>query len=168
VLPEIDDAGPPIAVLDAGVLDAGVVMSTMDGMFVPPPHPDAGSVGSDAGVGANVPAARSCRAGQQLGGYCWFLSALNQSCSNLCSTHGGYESSLYWIGSHAQGGALARCDALLTLLAGTGMTTAGQRTDGRGLGCHLYGSDRWWLYMPDFDPAAHLRYTRVVCSCFDD
>ena len=157
--PEIDDAGPPIAATDASavvpMLDAGMDSGSS--------LADAGGVTADAGAVA----ARSCSAGAEHAGYCWFLSAVNQSCSDLCAAHGGYESSLEWVGTPSQGGALERCDALLTLLTGAGATTAGRRTDGRGLGCHLFNADRWWLYTPDFDPSARLSRSRVVCSCVD-
>lgn len=167
----VDAGQPPRPALDAGLLtqDAGSSMPAMDaavgGMDA---SVDAGSPALDASLDASVPS-RVCAAGKQYGGYCWFLGPTARSCNTACAAHGGYESSLEWIGTPAQGGSLEHCGALLTLLVGGApeTPTGGYREDGNGLGCHLYDKQRWWLIAPDFDPAAAYLKTRIVCSCFD-
>lgn len=128
-------------------------------------QPDAGGQ-ADAGA-TDAGSQRQCAAGREHGGYCWFLGAAGESCDEACQSHDGYEPSLQWTGSLLQGGSLARCDALLTLLTGPGTTTQGTRYDQLGLGCHLYSGRRWWLYSPRFDPAASTSKASIVCSCFD-
>ena len=164
------DAGQPLPALDAGHVtpDAGSGMPMMDAAVSgTDASVDAGSPAVDAGRDASV-SARVCASGKEHGGYCWFLGGTQQSCNAACAAHGGYESSLEWTGTTAQGGSLERCDALLTLLQGyTAKITAGYRQDGRGLGCHVYQNGRWWLVDPAFSPAASYLKTRIVCSCYD-
>lgn len=171
-------ASPPIPVEDAGEPDAGRSSSSTDaGSSMSQPDAssdaavDAGAVSdasTDAVPDAGTSPERICAAGKQLGGYCWLLGTVSQSCNTLCAAHGGYEPSLSWIGTTAQGGTLARCDALLTLLQGVeANTTAGRRTDGRGVGCHVFEGRRWWLTEPDFSPSASHWKAQIVCSCFD-
>ncbi|HET8936711.1 MAG TPA: hypothetical protein VFN67_24880 [Polyangiales bacterium] len=170
------DAGEPVPRLDAGhPKDADASTSPSDaavggGMDASVDPKDASVPAPDAGLDAGTSVARVCAAGQQLGGYCWFLGPTNRSCNTTCAAHGGYEASLDWIGTPAQGGSRARCDAVLSLLQGVDAdtTTAGTRTDDRGVGCHLFQSTRWWLTAPDFKPAAYYLSTRIACSCFDN
>lgn len=158
---------PPMPI-DAGqVMDAGEMM-----LDAGPPRDagdeplDSGTVVIDAGKDSGV-MTRSCAKGRELGGYCWFLGAKGQSCNMVCAARGGYEPSLDYIGSLMQGGSLERCDAVLTLLTAPGTTTSGFRTDGRGVGCHLYEDVRWWLDRPDFSPTASQIKSRLACSCVD-
>jgi hypothetical protein len=125
----------------------------------------AGGAGGTAGAGGAGP--RSCAHGSELDGYCWFLGADGVSCNDVCQDYGGYEAVLSWIGTPVQGGSLERCDQLLTLLTSPGTTASGMRTDGLGLGCHLFYDERWWLSDPDFDPATKYSAVRLVCSCAD-
>ena len=157
----VDDTGQPIPAVDAGTndddLDAGPV-APRDAGVAPM---DAGSAAVDAGPMS------ACAQGRALGGYCWFLGEVNQSCRTVCAAHGGVVSSLDYIGSYAQGGSLRRCDAVLTLLTAEGDTTAGTRDDGRGVGCHLFDGRRWWLYQPNFSSTAYHSHARLACSCLD-
>jgi hypothetical protein len=158
------DAGPEDVAVDAGMtmtlLDADI--SEMD---AGPISPDAGPVIVDAGVDTGV--AFACLAGRELGGFCWFLGALNQSCEGVCAAHGGFVPSLAYVGSRAQGGSLSRCDAVLTLLTTEGVTQSGYREDGRGVGCHLFDGGRWWLSSPSFSATAYYLSTQQACSCVD-
>jgi hypothetical protein len=173
----VPDAGiiselPPIPV-DAGPeevpLDAGTTMTMLDAdisdMDAGPTSTDAGLVIVDAGVDTGVTV--TCLAGRQLGGFCWFLGAPNQSCERACAAHGGFVPSLAYVGSRAQGGSLIRCDAVLTLLTAEGVTQSGYREDGRGVGCHLFDGSRWWLSSPSFSPTAYYLSTQQACSCVD-
>jgi hypothetical protein len=125
-----------------------------------------GGMGGTGGTAPTIPA-RSCAHGSELGGYCWFLGATGISCNDVCQDYGGYDAALSWVGTTQQGGSAERCDQLLTMLTSPGTTTKGRRSDGRGLGCHLYYDVRWWLNDPDFDPAAKWMNSRIVCSCVD-
>lgn len=149
------DADIPLMMLDAGMvqLDAGVA-PTDAGIAV--------DAGKDTGV---LPA---CIAGRELGGYCWFLGAVNQSCETVCAAHGGFVASLSYIGSRTQGGSLSSCDAVLTLLTGAGTTQAGYREDGRGVGCHIFEGSRWWLARPNFSATAFHPKAQQACSCVDN
>ena len=173
--PTAVDAGEPVPWLDAGhPKDAGSSTPVPDaavsgGMDASIDAGDASVPTPDAGMDAGTSVVRTCAAGQQLGGYCWFLSPVSRSCNTTCAAHGGYEASLDWIGTPTQGGSRERCDAVLTVLQGIDAdTTAGTRSDGRGVGCHLYESTRWWLAAPDFNPAAYYLKTRIACSCYDN
>jgi hypothetical protein len=165
------DAGGPLPLLDAGnvTMDAGSSVPEMDAAASGDTDAavDAGAAAPDAGTDAGVPA-RVCATGKQLGGHCWFFANTNQSCNAFCAAHGGYEPSLEWVGTPAQGGSLAHCDAVLELLrASSTTTTSGYREDGRGLGCHLYQGQSWWLVAPAFSPASSYLNTRIACSCVD-
>ncbi|MCB0376941.1 MAG: hypothetical protein KDD33_00485 [Bdellovibrionales bacterium] len=69
-----------------------------------------------------------------VGGYCWYYGSNNQSCTTVCSTHGGYNSgTLSYAGSD---GLLANCQNVLNALgAGTGSTTG--LNWGMNLGCFV-------------------------------
>ena len=158
------DAGAPTMARDSGapMPDSGAPQDDAGALPI-----DAGFVGVDAGTDADVAPTRVCAAGRQLGGYCWFLGAVNRSCNTVCAAHGGFEPSLPFIGSRAQGGSLSRCDAVLTVLTTEGNTTSGLRQDGRGVGCHLFEGVRWWLDSPNFSSSAYHYKARLACSCFD-
>jgi hypothetical protein len=172
------DAGPgsdlPPTPVDAGMevvtgMDAGMTPVEPDAGMVQPDagtvQPDAGVVIADAGTDSGVTSL--CVAGRELDGYCWFLGAVGQSCETVCAAHGGFVPSLPYLGTRMQGGALSRCDAVLTLLTQEGDTTAGYREDGRGVGCHFFDNARWWLISPNFNPTASHWRVRQACSCVD-
>jgi hypothetical protein len=158
------DAGPEDVPADAGMtmplIDAGVVQ-----LDAATPPTDAGLVIVDAGMDTGVTSA--CLAGRELGGFCWFLGAVDQSCETVCAAHGGFVPSLAYVGSRAQGGARSRCDAVLTLLTAEGTTQAGYREDGRGVGCHIFEGNRWWLTSPSFSATAYHWKAQQACSCVD-
>jgi hypothetical protein len=158
------DAGPEEVPVDAGTTvtmpDAGVMQTDAGATLA-----DAGVVIADASMDTGVTSA--CLAGRELGGFCWFLGAVNQSCETVCAAHGGFVPSLAYVGSRAQGGSLSRCDAVLTLLTAEGATQAGYREDGRGVGCHIFEGNRWWLTSPSFSATAYHSKAQQACSCVD-
>jgi len=72
-----------------------------------------------------------CR-GVDVGGYCWYLGSVNQSCTTVCASRGYYHTAtgLYagWVGTESQ------CQDVLTALGETS-NTVGSSTCGLGLGC---------------------------------
>src|SRR5688572_1192862 len=92
---------------------------------------------ADGGVDAG---GRAC-AGTLLDDVCWYLSAVNQSCNQTCSTRGGFDSaSLAFIGTTQQGGSVEQCARVFDVLLGAGAVQAGTRTDA-GAGCHVFAND---------------------------
>jgi hypothetical protein len=133
---------------------------------------DAGTI--DAGVepDGGVDARPDC-AGALLGGICWYLGALAQSCNQVCASRGGFNSAATAvIGTPEQGGNIESCSALMELVLGTAddVVVEGTQVDGNGLGCHLFDApagQRWWLTTPDFSPDVGRDGARVVCGCND-
>jgi len=126
------------------------------------------SAGGSMGSGGSV--AAGC-AGEKLGGVCWYLSDLNQSCSQACANHGGVASSATsYVGVDSQGGSLLKCSLVLALLGVREAPNEGNRTDGVGLGCHVFpqatrGEQSFWLSSPEFSPTARLRNASIACGC---
>jgi hypothetical protein len=97
---------------------------------------------------------------------CWYLTAQQVSCQQHCGSHGGYDSrTASYVGSPGQGGSLANCGQLLPPLGYPAMVTEGSRSDGKGLGCHIFGTTNWWLDNPDFSPSASIASAKIVCAC---
>jgi hypothetical protein len=158
-----DDAGPamntPIdAAIDARVADGG-------------PRDAGGRDGSalarDAGTDAMLPVCGGARALE----LCWYLGNAGASCEQTCSGKGGYDArATALLGTTAQGGNLGACAQVLATLGYTGSVTSGFRSDGIGLGCHLWETDGWWdgwwlVSMPDFDPRANIPVASIACAC---
>lgn len=76
-------------------------------------------------------------AGTKVGGYCYYLGAFGQSCTTVCSAHGGfsYDATVNYIGS---AGSLANCGTVLNALGQAG--TAGDGTWPYGTGCMRFNS----------------------------
>lgn len=126
---------------DAGVADAGVA--------------DAGAGGSSG----------SC-AGPARGGICWYLGPLGSSCQKVCASHGqpAPEAATH-VGTASQGGSLSECGILLGLLGVSGAPANGTRSDGLGLGCHVYNTAPWWLSSPNFSVSASHASAKLACGC---
>jgi hypothetical protein len=123
-----------------------------------------GQGGSDAGTTASSDAA-SC-SGPLRGGICWYLGPDGSSCQQVCTSHGtAAPGAASHVGTTAQGGSLAECGILLGLLGVTGTPANGTRSDGLGLGCHIYSAALWWLSSPAFDATASHTSARLVCGC---
>jgi hypothetical protein len=105
-------------------------------------------------------------AGISFDGTCWYLGPTGQSCTVTCSEHGGYDArATAFVGVPAQGGSLGRCQALLTALGVSAVAVQATRSDGLGIGCHLFGRDAYWLQSPTFDPSTSCGNVRIVCGC---
>lgn len=123
-----------------------------------------GQGGADAGTTASSDAA-SC-SGSLRAGICWYLGPDGSSCQQVCTSHGAVApGAASHVGTTAQGGSLAECGILLGLLGVTGTPANGTRSDGLGLGCHIYGTVLWWLSSPAFDATASHASARLVCGC---
>lgn len=133
----------------------------------------AGASGASAGQGgqptvdAAVPP--SC-AGELVFNICWYLGAERQNCKNLCAAHGGFDTqSITHIGTPAQGGSRDDCQRILNALGRPATVVASTRSDGNGLGCHVWqNADNYWLNSPNFDPNIQLPSNapvRMACGC---
>jgi len=123
-----------------------------------------GQGGADAGTSASSDAA-SC-SGPLRGGICWYLGPDGSSCQQVCASHGTVApGAASHVGTTAQGGSLAECGILLGLLGVTGTPASGVRSDGLGLGCHIYSGVLWWVSSPAFDATASHTSARLVCGC---
>ncbi len=101
-------------------------------------------------------------------GACWYLGELGQSCDEVCEEHGGYsERTASSVGTEAQGGSVETCATVLDVLGWPGEVESGSRSDGQGLGCHVFGTDLalWWLRSPDLDAAALHEKAMRACIC---
>jgi hypothetical protein len=98
----------------------------------------------------NTQACAPACGGEMIGGYCWYLSAYNQSCDQACSGRGGCNltGTRNYAGS---GGTNARCDAVMDALA-TPRDTMQQNGEGDGIGCSNFG------FM-------HIRYAAPTTTC---
>nr|WP_281721901.1 hypothetical protein [Nitrosomonas nitrosa] len=74
-------------------------------------------------------------AGKVVGTYCWYLGAPNQSCTTVCSTHGGYnEATRTYAGDT---GTLNNCRDVLDALGATTWNMQDWTDIIQGLGCHV-------------------------------
>jgi hypothetical protein len=121
-----------------------------------------GSGGADAG---GVETGVAC-AGPSRGGICWYLGPQGSSCQQVCASHGQLApGAVSHVGTPSQGGSLAECGILLGLLGIGGTPTNGARSDGLGLGCHVYNAVPWWLSSPNFSASSALASASLVCGC---
>ena len=124
--------------------------------------PSGGRSGADAGADTNT---GSC-AGSSRGGICWYLGPQGSSCQQVCTGHGQPAlSAATHVGTASQGGSLSECGILFGLLGVSGTPTNGARSDGLGLGCHVYGTTLWWLNSPNFSASASHASAKLVCGC---
>jgi hypothetical protein len=143
--------GTSATVATGGQAGAGAGGAGTDGG----PGPDAGSDGSSI----------SC-AGPARGGICWYLGELGRSCQQVCASHGqAAPEAASHVGTVSQGGSLSECATLFGLLGVGGVPTSVSRSDGLGLGCHLYNQAPWWLRTPNFSASSSYAKATLVCGC---
>jgi hypothetical protein len=96
------------------------------GGSAPNPSPSSGSTGSG---GSTV----TCGSGgAAVNGVCWYYAADNQSCTSMCSTHGGYNSAtLTYAGS---GGSAINCATVMDAIGAPASAVTSQ-VCGLALGC---------------------------------
>jgi hypothetical protein len=127
------------------------------------PSTGGASTGGTTGTGGSSP---GC-AGILDSGICWYYGGLSASCATTCATHGGSSPQApSHVGIASQGGSLSECTRLLGLLGMTGTVNSGTRSDGQGVGCHVFsGAAFWWLSSPAYSETASLSNVRIVCGC---
>ncbi len=109
--------------------------------------------------------AQAC-AGSLYQSICWYLGTAGSSCDQVCSIHGQpAANAASFIGTSTQGGSLEQCTAILTRLGVAQSPTMGARSDGSGLGCHVYSNVSWWLSSPAFSASASNGSARIACGC---
>ena len=126
-----------------------------------------GKSGTDAGVAeAGAGGSTGSCAGPARGGICWYLGPLGSSCQQVCASHGqpAPEAATH-VGTASQGGSLSECEILLGLLGVNSTPGNGTRSDGLGLGCHVYNTAPWWLRAPNFSVTANHASAKLVCGC---
>jgi hypothetical protein len=126
-----------------------------------------GKPGTDAGVAdAGADASTGSCVGLARGGICWYLGPQGSSCQQACASHGqpAPEAATH-VGTASQGGSLSECGILLGLLGVSGAPANGTRSDGLGLGCHVYNTAPWWLSSPNFSVSASHASAKLVCGC---
>jgi hypothetical protein len=97
---------------------------------------------------------------------CWYLGSAASSCQQVCASHGQTASNAAsFVGTVAQGGNVTECAAILSLLGVAQAPTSGTRTDGTGLGCHVFSGQPWWLSSPAFSTSASNMNARIACGC---
>jgi len=105
-------------------------------------------------------------AGVPRAGICWYLGPDGSSCQQVCTSHGQTAPDApSHVGTATQGGSQAECATLFGLLGLTGTPEKGTRSDGQGLGCHIYGATPWWLTSPNFSATASHASAKLVCGC---
>ena len=141
--------------------------------------PDAGSGGDigapvDAGAGSDRGTVATMCEGLLHAGICWYLGPEGSSCQQVCTSHGEpAPDAASHVGTNAQGGSLAECTAILGLLGVSGAPTSATRSDGLGLGCHVYRSGvlllqtnkPYWLASPSFSATASQSSSTLACGC---
>jgi hypothetical protein len=155
------DAGPELNTpIDAGDGRASVDARVADGGRIRDAGADAARPARDAGA---LPAC----AGTRVHDLCWYLGAQGASCDQACSGKGGYDArGTALVGTAPQGGSLGACAQVLAALGYTGPVFLGLRSDGIGLGCHLWESDGWWLEaMADLSSTASIPVVSRACAC---
>lgn len=158
------EAGPALNTpIDAGNGQAATDASAADGGASQDGGADGAGPASDAGLEAMLPAC----GGARVRDLCWYLGNAGASCQQTCSNKGGYDvRTTALVGTTTQGGSLSACAQVLSALGYRGSVTAGLRSDGVGLGCHLWGSDGWWLQtMPELSRTASIPVASIACAC---
>jgi hypothetical protein len=132
----------------------------IDGDYEDLANSNGGNAGNDAGSAA-------C-AGVALSGVCWYLGAQGASCTTTCEPHGGDASAAAsFVGVHSQGGALSECATLLTAVGYTATKPVVAVRLDEGVGCHVYGTQSYWLSAPAFSPDSQVPLAQVVCGCVE-
>jgi hypothetical protein len=78
--------------------------------------------------------------GVLVGGSCWYLAEPNESCTETCSTHDGYDEATKTFAGSA--GTAANCKAVLNALGGYNYWK-GDICGLGGIGCHKYTGNGW-------------------------
>jgi hypothetical protein len=155
-------------------LDGGAALDAAPARDADVPPSDAGAgldagVSTDAGVDAAAPADAELPpcGGAWVRGLCWYFGAFDNSCQQVCSSRGGYDARTPGVvGTVAQGGSVQACNEVLAALGQSGSATPARRSDDKGYGCHLWGSDLWWIEnMPAFSPSVAGPSARIACAC---
>jgi hypothetical protein len=128
--------------------------------------PSTGGASSGGTMSTGGTSSAGC-AGVLDSGICWYYGALGASCATTCATHGGSSPQApSHVGVASQGGSLSECTRLLGLLGMTGTVNSGTRSDGQGVGCHVFtGPAYWWLSSPAYSATARDSNVRIVCGC---
>jgi hypothetical protein len=128
--------------------------------------PGTGGASSGGTMGTGGSSSGGC-AGVLDSEICWYYGAIGESCATTCATHGGPSpQAASHVGIASQGGSLTECTRLLGLLGMTGTVNSGTRSDGQGVGCHVFtGPAYWWLSSPAYSDTARLSNVRIVCGC---
>jgi hypothetical protein len=96
------------------------------------------------------------------------LTNAGNSCSNYCSSRGGYdEATESIVGTANQGGSRSKCEDIFNALGYSGGVNEGTHNSGLGVGCNLWtdNGSRWWCRHPSRDPDVGLDRLRMVCAC---
>lgn len=124
---------------------------------------------ADAQVNSGATDAQPPCSGVRMLNLCWYTSDKGDSCTITCADHDGFDArATPLIGSEAQGGDGDNCQAVIAVIVPAAEALQeGARTDGNGVGCHLFGGQEnpWWLRNPDFSPDNSLNGSRVICAC---
>ena len=107
---------------------------------------------------------QTCEGSTLYAGYCWYLSDWNQSCTQVCASHGGVtDGHIYYTGS---GGTLANCYTVARLIHPSPGPEGGNFNSGTHTGCFIWGAsctlyrDTWWTT----HDGVH-QWANRVCSC---
>jgi hypothetical protein len=135
----------------SGPMDAGVLVDA--------------ALRSDSAIDAGV---LPC-GGARVFGLCWYLAGTDTSCSDACTSRGGFDPrAIEYIGTPSQGGSAAECQQVMIALGRSGTVGAAERPD-KGLGCHLWNDGAlYWLQSPSFEPTAVTPAgtdVRLACAC---
>ena len=152
------NCGGPIGVVPHG---STVIVSNSKAGF-------SGTASFQCTNGTLAVSAPSCTAscdGTWMGGFCWYLGALNESCDSVCTTHGGYNAGTQtYAGS---GGTLANCTAVLNALRGGYGTLISDNASALAYGCvYRTSSDLSFRYTgtPTTSSSASPVFQRT-CAC---
>ncbi|HKU38618.1 MAG TPA: hypothetical protein VJR89_10740 [Polyangiales bacterium] len=154
------------ASLDAGAAEGGAMDAAMDASL------DASlDASQDAGLdaGSDAATAPACN-GERVFGLCWYLAKANLSCSQECSSRGGFDArALEYIGTPTQGGSVEECSEILAALGKAATVVAAMRSDRYGFGCHVWSeTDSYWLVAPAFSASTAAPSgtpVRIACAC---
>jgi hypothetical protein len=97
-----------------------------------------------------------------VGGSCWYLAEPNESCTETCSTHGGYDEATKTYAGSA--GTVASCKAVLNALGGYNYWK-GDICGLGGIGCHKYTGDGWRDLTTTTADATPNDGSKRACAC---
>jgi hypothetical protein len=101
--------------------------------------------------------------GALVDGHCWYLSAFTESCTEVCTNHGGHnEATITYAGSS---GTIVNCRCVLQVLASIGPYIYDQPGD--GYGCHLLDGEPEWESVAETTAGAAGPGRERACACND-